>query len=356
MNVDDLRKKIDDIDAELVRLMNQRAQVVLRIGELKEENNDEIYSPSREETIYDHVLDENDGPLPPECVRAVYRELMSGCIALQKPVKISFLGPEGTFTHEAALSRFGDSVEYEPAASLEDVFKAVEQEKVDYGVVPVENSTEGGIHEALTRFLTSPLKVNAEIVREIHHALLSRSALDDITTVYSKSQVFTQCREWLSANIPNVSRREVSSTSAAAEMAAEEDGAAAIARRQLGATHGLNVVEDHIEDYAHNVTRFFVLGHRIAEPSGDDKTALLCSVRDKVGALHDLLRPFKEHAINMTKIESFPSPTTRWQYLFFIDFQGHPKEEHLQEALDEMRKECVEFRILGAFPRCEGAS
>lgn len=356
MDVEDLREKIDDIDADLVELLNQRARVVLQIGELKQQNDDDIYSPAREEKIYDHVVSVSEGPLPPECIKAIYRELMSGCIALQKPVTISYLGPKGTFTHEAALSKFGDSVEYEPADTLEEVFQAVEQEKANYGVVPVENSTEGGIHEALTRFLTSPLKVNAEIVREIHHALLSRSSLEDIHTVYSKGQVFTQCRQWLSANLPNVKESEASSTSAAAEMAANEEGAAAIARRELATSHGLGVVEDHIEDYAHNVTRFFVLGRNIPEPSGDDKTALLCSVRDKVGALHDLLGPFKEHAINMTKIESFPSPTTPWQYLFFIDFLGHPNEGQIQEALSEMRKECVEFRILGAFPRCEEIS
>ena len=296
---------------------------------------------------------DNEGPLPDRCIKAVYRELMSGCIALQKPVRIAYLGPEGTFTHQAAVSKFGESVEYESADSLEAVFEAVEQKRADYGVVPVENSTEGGIHETLTRFLSSPCKVSAEIVREIHHALLSKSPLEEIKAVYSKGPVFTQCSKWLSNNLPDAQEKEVSSTSAAAEMAAREDGAAAIARRELAATHGLKVVQDHIEDYAHNVTRFFVLGDHISPPSGDDKTALLCSVRDKEGALHDLLRPFKEFRINMTKIESFPSPVTPWQYLFFIDFMGHPNSDKVQRALDEMRKECVEFRVLGAFPRCE---
>jgi len=354
MDLQLLRKKIDEIDAQIVELMNRRAEIVLEIGRLKRDRNQAVYAPHREEAIYNHVVSLNKGPLSEQCLRAVYRELMSGCIALQKPLSISYLGPPGTFTHDAARSKFGDSVQYVPAATLEEVFEQVERGRADYGVVPVENSTEGGIHETLTRFLTSPLKVSAEIVTEIHHALLARCPLEQIKKVYSRPQAFTQTRRWLAANLPGVPQIDVSSTAAAAEIAASEEGAAAIAKSDLAATHGLRVLQDHIEDYAHNVTRFFVLGHHIGAPTGDDKTALLCSVKDKAGALHDLLIPFKEYGINMTRIESFPSPTTAWQYYFFIDFQGHPDEDRIRQALQKMQQECAQFRILGAFPRWRG--
>ena len=354
MDLEGLRKKIDEIDARIVELMNRRAEIVVEIGGLKRSANETVYMPDREEAIYDHVAGLNEGPLSGQCLRAVYRELMSGCIALQKPLAISYLGPPGTFTHDAARSKFGDSVEYVPAATLEEVFQQVEHGRADYGVVPVENSTEGGIHETLTRFLTSPLKVSAEIVTEIHHALLARCTFEQITKVYSRPQAFTQTRRWLATNLPNVQQIDVSSTAAAAEIAAREEGAAAIAKREVAAAHGLQVLQDHIEDYAHNVTRFFVLGRHISAPTADDKTALLCSVKDKAGALHDLLIPFKTHGINMAKIESFPSPTTAWQYYFFIDFLGHPDNEGTRQAMQEMQQECVEFRILGAFPRWSG--
>lgn len=351
MDMDDLRERIDEVDARIVELLNERAHVVTEIGEIKRENDGAIYIPAREEAVYQHVTDLNGGPLSDTCIKAIYRELMSGCIALEKTLRISYLGPEGTFTHDAARSKFGESVEYVSASTLDEVFEMVESGRAEYGVVPVENSTEGGIHETLTRFLTSSVRVSAEVVREIHHALLAKCSLDEVETVYSKAPVFTQTRRWLSTNLPDAEHAYVNSTSAAAELAAEVQGGAAIARQDLAAEHGLNVLADHIEDYSHNVTRFFVLGDHVSPPTGNDKTALLCSVKDKVGALHDLLMPFKKYGINMTKIESFPSPTMAWRYYFFIDFAGHPDDEQTRQAMAEMEKECVEFRVLGAFPR-----
>jgi len=221
-------------------------------------------------------------------------------------------------------------------------------------VVPVENSTEGGVRETLGRFLDSPLKVCAEIVYEVHLALLANCTLEQIKKVYSKGTVFGQTRRWVRSRLPKAELVEVGSTSRAAELAAGEPAAAAIGHAELAPAYGLDVLFDNIEDCAHNVTRFFVLGDHISEPTGDDKTALLCSVKDKVGALHDLLVGFKVYGINMTRIESFPSPTTAWRYYFFIDFMGHPQDEKVRLALEEMRKECEEFRILGAFPRCRG--
>ncbi len=354
MDLHELRKQIDEFDAQIVRLINQRAQIVRQIGKLKAEGNQAVYAPVREQAVYAKVVGANSGPLTEEAVRAVFREIMSGCMVLEKPLKIAYLGPPGTFTHWAARSKFGDSVTYESASSLDEVFEEVERKRADYGVVPVENSTEGGIRETLARFLDSPLKVCAEIVLEIHHSLLANCPLEQIKKLYSKGTVFGQTRRWLRAHLPNVELLEVASTSRAAELAAAEPGAASIAHTELAGACGLRVLFENIEDIAHNVTRFFVLADHMSQATGDDKTALLCSVKDKVGALHDLLRAFRDHGINMTKIESFPSPTTAWQYHFFIDFRGHPDEENTRQALEQMQRECVSFRIIGAFPRCAG--
>jgi len=354
MELDDLRKRVDDLDGQIVRLINERAGLALQIGKLKERENEALYVPARQHEVYQNIAALNKGPLPDSCLRAVYREIMGGCLALEKALKVAYLGPEGTFTHAAARSNFGDSVEYVGVASLDEVFDEVERGRSDYGVVPVENSTGGGIHETLTRFLDSPLKVCAEILMEVHHALLAKCPLEEIVKVYSKGEVLVQCRRWLQQHLPGAEQRELPSTSASAERAAAEPGVAALGSAVLAGPHGLRVLCDRIEDYSHNVTRFFVLGRHMSRPTGDDKTAVLCSTRDKVGALHDLLSPFKKHSINMTKIESFPSPTAAWQYYFFIDFLGHPEEENTRQALEEMEAECMSFKVLGAFPRCDG--
>ena len=354
MSLEELRKQIDELDVRIVQLINQRAAIVRQIGDIKAENSQAVYSPVREHAVYENVTAANAGPLSNESVRAVFREVMSGCIALEKQLKVAYLGPAGTFTHWAARSKFGDSVTYVPVTSMDEVFEEVERKRADYGVVPVENSTEGGIRETLARFLDSPLKVCAEIILEIHHALLAKCPVEDIKRIYSKGTVFGQVRRWLKAHLPGAELVEVASTSRAAELAAAEPGAAAIGHRELAATHGLRVLFDQIEDLSHNVTRFFVLSDHMSEPTGDDKTAVLCSVRDKVGALHDLLEPFKRYTINMTRIESFPSPSTAWQYYFFVDFLGHPAEQRISEALELVKTECGSFKILGAFPRCAG--
>ncbi|MGD2174460.1 MAG: prephenate dehydratase [Candidatus Brocadiaceae bacterium] len=352
MELDELRSKIDELDRRIVQLINDRARVAQQIGCLKASGDSAVYIPSRHEAVYRNVQGANDGPLPDECLRAVYREIMGGCLALEKPIRVAYLGPEGTFTHSAARANFGDSVQFTGVATIDDVFGEVERGRSDYGVVPVENSTGGGIHETLTRFLESPLKVCAEIVQEIHHAVLAKCSLDEIHTVYSRGEVLGQTRRWLQTHMPDREQAEVQSTSAAAARAAQEEGTAAIGNASLATVYGLNVLADRIEDYSHNVTRFFVVGASSSGPTGDDKTAILCSVRDEVGALHDLLAPFKEHSINMTKIESFPSPNAAWQYYFFIDFLGHPDDPGTQRALEQMEAQCLTFKVLGAFPRC----
>jgi chorismate mutase/prephenate dehydratase len=354
MTLDELRGRIDALDEEIVRLINERAKVACEIGRFKRRENTSLYAPAREKAVYQNIARLNQGPLPDSTLRAVYREIISGCLALEHPLNVAYLGPEGTFTHAAARVSFGDSVNYLPATTLAEVFDEVERKRANYGVVPVENSTGGGIHETLTRFLDSPLKVCAEILLEIHHSLLAKCPMEEIERIYSRGQVLEQTRSWLQEHLPDVELHDTTSTSAAAERAAREPNAAAIGSATLAAVHGLNVLADRIEDYAHNVTRFFVLGSHMSQPTGDDKTAILCSARDKVGALHDLLLPFKEHGINLTKIESFPSPTTPWQYYFFIDFVGHPDDPNAGRALEDIEAQCTSFKVLGGFPRWRG--
>ena len=349
-DIDSLRERIDGLDEKIVEVVNQRARLARSIGRVKAGSNDTVYKPHREHAVYEHVSSSNRGPLSDEAVKAIFREVMSGCIALEKPVRVAYLGPEGTFTHWASRSHFGDSVAYSPVTSLEEVFDEVQRERADYGVVPVENSTEGGIRETLALFLDSSLKACAEIVYEIHHSLMAACSLEQVSTVYSKGPVFGQTRRWLRDNLSGAERVEVESTSQAADIASKEEGAAAIGFEALAPAYGLEVLVRNIQDRLHNVTRFFVLGRRISEPTGEDKTAILCSVEDRVGALHDLLKAFKEHNINMTKIESFPSQAEAWDYYFFIDFMGHPEDPETRVALDAIKKHCDAFRVLGAFP------
>lgn len=351
MSLDDLRKQIDDIDVQIVELINERAKVAHKIGNVKNEDGDSIYKPHREQAVLDHAKEASCGPLPDESIQAVFREIMSACIALEKPIKVAYLGPKGTFTHWAARSQFGDSIIYESASSLADVFEEVERSRADYGVVPVENSTEGAIRETLALLLDSSLKICAEIVFEINHALMANCDLDEINTLYSKETVFGQTRQWLRKHLPDARQVDVASTGRAAELAGQEDNAAAIGHAGLAGAYGLDVLFDRIQDRANNETRFFVLGEHMSDATGDDKTAILCSVKDHVGALHDMLHPFKEHRINMTKIESFPSQGGGWKYHFFIDFLGHPEEQETRVALEQMGEHCDRVKILGAFPR-----
>lgn len=349
--LEELRSKIDDLDHRIVELLNARAKVVIEIGKIKHANNEPIYVPSREKVVLKRVCDYNAGPLANACIEAVYRELISGSRALEKPLAVCFLGPKGTFSEAAAISKFGKSAEYVPAGTLSDIFDIVERGQADYGVVPVENSTQGGITETLGRFLDTPLKVCGEIVVRVRLSLLGRCKLSEVKRVYSKGVALGQCRQWLQKNLPHAELIETASTSLAAEHAVKEDGAAAVGRAELVTEYPIKNIRESIEDFPNNFTRFFVIGNHISDPTGCDKTALLCSVKDKSGALHDLLTPFKQNAINITKIESFPSPKAAFQYFFFIDFEGHVQDEKVSQALAEAEKECGQFRVLGAFPR-----
>ncbi len=350
MELEKLRKEIDRLDLKIIQLLNKRAGLSSKIGRLKAKSKKSIYSPDRERFVYDRIEKENKGPLSNETLKSVYREIMSGSLALEKPIVIAYLGPPATFTHIAALKKFGSSVSYLPVNSITEVFTEVERGRVDYGVVPIENSIEGAVNHTLDMFMESDLKICSEISLEVSHNLLANCKMSQIKKVYSNPQVFGQCRIWLEANLPNVELVEVSSTTKAAELAVKERGTAAIASSLAADCYGLNILARSIEDSAHNVTRFLVIGRVESNPTKRDKTSIMFSVKDRVGALHDMLVPFKKYGINLTKIESRPSKKKAWEYYFFVDMVGHYQDKNVKKALGELERGCTYFKILGSYP------
>jgi chorismate mutase/prephenate dehydratase len=357
MSVNNLRKKIDSVDQKMLKLLNARAALSRQIGQLKLREGESVYAPHREKEILERLERLNKGPLTREGIEAIYREIMSFSISLEKKVKISYLGPALTYTHQAAQKKFGSSVDYVPSASITDVFADVERERSDYGVVPVENSTEGAVNHTLDLFIDSPLKICAEIYLPIHHYLLSAgNPLNSITQIYSKSQVFGQCRMWLESNCRGVNLVDASSTAEAAQIVANnsnQEGIACIASRLAASFYGLKVLASSIEDNPDNTTRFLVIARSEAKPSRSDKTSIVFEIKDKAGALHDILLPFKKARISLTKIESRPSKKKAWSYLFFVDFQGHREEPRIRKALDTLKKHCVIYKALGSYPKAE---
>jgi len=341
---------LDEIDGELARLLNERAKHVLEIARIKAEQNSQVYVPAREKAILETVLKNNQGPLPDEMMAAIFREIVSATRSLEAPLVVAYFGPEATFTHLAARQTFGTFAQYKPVAAIHDVFTEVERGRATYGVVPVENSTEGVVSRTLDTFMDSDLKICAEVLMEISHHLLANCPLEEIRKVYSFSQPFAQCRAWLESNLPDAELVEVTSTARAAQIAATEPGAAAIASELAAEVYGINVLVPRIEDIAGNVTRFFIIGADISEPSGDDKTSIMFSVRDRVGALYDTLKPFAEYGINLTKIESRPSRKKPWEYIFFVDLLGHCNDEKVVRALGKLSETCLFVKILGSYP------
>ena len=300
--------------------------------------------------VYERVAAQNDGPLSDEALQAVYREIMSGCLALEKPLRISYMGPPASFSNIAALKKFGSSVRYLPVNTINDVFAEVEHGRADYGVVPIENSIEGAINYTLDMFMESDLKICSEISIEISHNLLAKCGMDKIKRVYSNPSVIGQCRMWLEANLPRVEIIEVTSTTKAAGMAVREKGAAAIGSSLAAECYGLNMLARSIEDNPHNMTRFLVIGKVESRPTGKDKTSIMFAVKDKVGALHDMLVPFKKNKINLTKIESRPSKKRAWEYRFFVDMMGHHNDKNVIKAIDQLREVCTSLKVLGSYP------
>jgi chorismate mutase/prephenate dehydratase len=353
MTLDELRKKIDEIDAKLVALMNERARCAVQIGQLKREaGQSSVYCPEREREVIERLLAANAGPLADATLMAIWKELMSGSLSLERPLKVAYLGPEGSFSHLAALEKFGRSVELVAVRDIASVFDQVARAAADYGIVPVENTTGGAVRDTMECFLWvhGPVKVCAEMALPVHQNLLSKTTLEKIKKVYSKPQVFDQCRAWLMKNLPNIDQVAVGSTTEAALLASRVEGTAAIASSMAAELYNLNVLSAAIEDNPQNQTRFLVLGRESAKPTGRDKTCLIFSVTHKAGALVEVLDTLRRYGINMTKIESHPSPTKSWEYLFFVDIEGHAEDENVRKALDEAREHTKQLEVLGSFP------
>ena len=346
-----LREKIDSIDSLIVKLLNQRAKTVLKIGQFKKEAQTEFYSPEREQEIYKKISLLNTGSFPVESLKAVYREIMSASLSLEAPLKIAYLGPEATFTHMAAIAKFGYSTTYVPVKSIRDTFTEVECDRADYGVVPIENSTEGVVNHTLDMFVESDLKICAEILLRISHHLMSPTVdVNNLKKVYSHPQSFAQCRDWIENNLPKVELIEVYSNAKAAQLAAKEPYSGAIAGEIAARLYNLKIIARNIEDNPDNYTRFLIIGEKSSPPTGNDRTSIMFSIKDRVGALYSILQPFQKCQINLTNIESRPSKIKLWDYYFFVDFKGHIEEENIQKALRELKKYCINLKILGSYP------
>ena len=350
----ELRQRINDIDRRLVALLNERAAAALEIVKVKDHEGLPVYAPDREASVLRGVASLSGGPLPASAITAIYREIISSTRALQRVLVVTYLGPAGTFTHQAAREHFGTGVEYNPAETIEDVFNDVAKNKADVGVVPIENSTGGVVNETLDAFMTCKLKICDEIVLEIHHYLLGHGTLAEVKRVCSKPEAIAQCRVWLSEHLPHVELIPVASTTAAAKMAAGEPGTAAIASREAAELYTIETLAENIEDRHENVTRFVVLGGQCGARTGRDRTSVMFAIRNEVGALYDMLLPFKKHHVNLTKIESRPSKTKAWDYMFFVDMEGHAEDAEIAAALKEVEGSCRYVQILGSYPRAEG--
>jgi len=359
MNIDGLRSEIDALDSRIVELLNERAGVAKKIGIVKRQNNLPIHDSGREKKVYSRILSLNKGPLPNESLEAIYREIIAGSRNLEQPIKVSYLGPKGTFSFFAAKQKFGAAVDYSPARGIDDVFRDVSCGRCDYGIVPVENSTEGGIRETLSMFVEFDVKVCAEIVLTIHHNLMATCAKDEIKKVYSKPQILAQCKNWLENNLHDAELIEISSSAEAARLvqkaikSGEGQDCAVIAHAEMAQQYGLKILFQNIEDNPTNSTRFFVLGKKDCPPSGSDRTAVMCYIKNHAGALLEILEPFKSFKVNLTNIEPLPTRKKAWEYCFYLDFEGHREDESVKRALEEVSKKCFDTKVLGSFPKCD---
>lgn len=345
------RKEIDGIDAEILELLNKRANIAIEIANIKRKANLKFYSPERERAILERIAALNKGPFPNDALKIIFREIISASLSLEEPIKVAYLGPEGTFTNLAALRHFGSSAMYVPVDSIKAVFDAVESVRVNYGVVPVENSNEGVVSYTLDMFMDCDLKISAEIMLEVSHNLLSKSGdKTKIKKIYSHPQATAQCRGWLESIMPNVPILESTSTARAAEIASQDEEAAAIASELAARVYDLQFVERHIEDNKNNYTRFLVIAKDYPSKSGKDKTSILFSVKDRPGALYDVLLPFRKSKINLTKIESRPSKRRAWEYIFFVDMEGHVEDKKVKKAIDDIKDICLYLKHLGSYP------
>jgi chorismate mutase/prephenate dehydratase len=346
-----LRSQIDKLDLHILKLVNERASLAAEVGQIKNDHGAEVFSPAREEEVLRNILEANRGPLDEGTVRAVFREIMSGSRALQRILKVAYLGPEYSFSHLASLERFGQAVEFMRVGSVAAVFEEVNRGHADFGVVPLENSADGRVADTLDMFLRLPqLKICAEVRLSIHHNLLANCEQQEIRRVYSKPQALSQCRNWLSKNVPHASLHEVASTSTAAELAQREPGAAAVASRQAAVRYGLRILFADIEDSPYNETRFAVIGTQESPRTGEDKTSLMFRIAHRPGSLVEALNIFRQSKLNMTWIESFPARTPKPEYVFFVDVEGHMEDAKVKRALTVLKEQCEQVFVLGSFP------
>ncbi len=350
-----LRDTIDSIDRQILKLISERATCAQRVAEVKTaagSDTTQFYRPEREAQVLRKIMDLNEGPLDGEEMARLFREIMSACLALESPVKVAFLGPEGTFTQEAALKHFGHSAVTVPMTAIDEVFREVASGSVAYGVVPVENSTEGVINHTLDNFMDSNIHICGEVVLRIHHHLLISDVTrkNKISRIYSHAQSLAQCRKWLDAHYPNAERVAVSSNAEAAKFVRGEWNAAAIAGETAAEMYDLSKLSEKIEDQPDNSTRFLIIGNHPIPESGDDKTSILVSMRNKPGALHDLLAPFHKLGIDLTRVETRPSKSGAWNYVFFIDFKGHSSSDKAKQALKEVAEQAADLKVLGSYP------
>jgi chorismate mutase/prephenate dehydratase len=355
-NLKSLRHDIDKLDTQILDLLNKRATIAVQIGKVKMENGEDIFSAAREEEVLNNILSANKGPLEVVTLRAIFRELISGSRAIQKVQKIAFLGPEYSYSHLAALERFGEAASYLRTGTIAAVFEEVARKHADYGVVPLENSTDGRITDTLDMFIQMKnIKICAEIRLRVHHHLLANCQQTDIRRVYSKAQALSQCRTWLSKNLPHATLHEVSSTADAARLVQTEPNVAAVASRQAGVRYGIDILYPNIEDSGFNETRFAVIGLKDSARTGSDKTALMFQTTNSPGALADSLTVFKQNKINLTWVESFPYREAKGEYVFFLEMEGHREDPKVKKALNALESICESVDILGSFPTSQAA-
>lgn len=355
--LDSLRAQIDQVDQQIQKLINQRARFAQQVADVKqsEQPGEKVvfYRPEREAQVLRRVMERNEGPLHEETVARLFREIMSACLALEEPMQIAYLGPEGTFTQTAAQKHFGHAVLARPMATIDDVFREVESGNANYGVVPVENSTEGMVNTTLDSFVHSRLIINGEVELRIHHHLLIGKATkpEAITRIYSHQQSLAQCRQWLDAHYPKAERVAVNSNAEAARRLQHEWHAAAIAGETAAEIYNLEKIAENIEDNPHNTTRFLIVGNTHVPASGDDKTSIIVSMRNKPGALYELLEPFHRNGVDLTRIETRPAREGTWAYMFFIDFQGHESDDVIRKVMAEVEEKAVYLKRLGSYPK-----
>ena len=356
MNLEDYREQLDQIDNQILDFLHQRIGIVEKIGYLKRQNSREsdqdfhVYAPHREKQIVDRLCQQNRNRFPAGALEKIYSEIISACRSIEKPMRIAFLGPVATFGHAAGIAHFGSSVEFVPITPQSDIFAEVEAKRVDYGIIAIENSIYGSVRDVLEMFHNTSLQICGERLMRIDHNLMSASSLPEINKIYSHAQALAQCRRWIKQNLPHVELVQVLSTSEAAQLTTSEKGAAAIASKLASQYHQLPIVAESIMDNASNMTRFLIIGHHIAEPTGRDRTSILIGLRDQVGSLASVLTVLCNHHLNMSKIESLPSRHKAWEYVFFVDFNGHLADEKVQAALPVIEERSVFLKVLGSYP------